>query len=182
MRSPIGPLFQINGEVTKWLHYARTMIFYWAHTWHILSASLRLKIVFLLSWVSLTFFFWNLGYSILPKNAPPLGTRAPESLSHIQTHLILNTTIACCITHPAVHLYPPSQWRRGRHGTWPQCITSCVKIATSNPVILMFDSHRWVLRRLSSSKGYDVQPWLLKHRKRKTGMLGVCTFHCSWCW
>ena len=54
---------------------------------------------------------------LLPKNAPLLGTLVPESLSHIQTHLILNTTIACCITHPAVHLYPPSQWRRGRHGT-----------------------------------------------------------------
>ena len=54
-----------------------------------------------------------------------------------------------------------------RHGTWPQCVSLCVKIATSNPVILMFDSHRWVLRRLSSSKGYDVKPWLLIHRKRK---------------
>ena len=31
----------------------------------------------------------------------------------------------------------------------------------------MFDSHRWVLRRLSSSKGYDVQPWLLIHRKQQ---------------
>ena len=54
----------------------------------------------------------------------------------------------------------------GRHGTWPQCVSSYVKIATSNPVILMFDRHRWVLRRLSSSKGYDVQPWLLIHRKQ----------------
>ena len=31
----------------------------------------------------------------------------------------------------------------------------------------MFDSHRWVHRRLSSSKGYDVQPWLLIHRKQQ---------------
>ena len=113
------------------------------------------------------FFFFNLGYSILPKNAPPLGTRAPESLSHIQTHFILNITIACCITHPAVHLHPQRAAKGGRHGTWPQCVSSCVKIATSSPAILMFDSHRWVLRRLSSSKGYDVQPWLLIHRKQQ---------------
>ena len=85
----------------------------------------------------------------------------------IQTHLILNVTNACCITHPAVHLHPQSAGEGGRHGTWPQCVSSCVKIATSNPVILMFDSHRWVLRRLSSSKGYDAQPYLLIHGKQQ---------------
>ena len=50
--------------------------------------------------------FWNLGSSTLPKNAPPLETRVSEGLSYIQTHLILNTTIACCFPHPAVHLHP----------------------------------------------------------------------------
>ena len=99
------------------------------------------------------FFFWDLGSSVLPKNAPLLDTRISEGLSHIQTHLILNITIACCIIHPAVHLCPPSQWRRGRHGTWPQCISSCVKIATSNPVILMFDSHKWGRWRIASRGG-----------------------------
>ena len=55
----------------------------------------------------------------------------------------------------------------GQHCTWPQCVSLCVKIATSNPVILMFDRHKWVHRRLSSSKGYDVQQWLLIHRKQQ---------------
>ena len=60
------------------------------------------------TWTSTFFFLKSQVIYFLPKNAPPLGTRVPESLSHIQTHLILNITIACCITHPAVHLYPPS--------------------------------------------------------------------------
>ena len=48
----------------------------------------------------LDLFILNLGYSIPPKNAPPLDTRVSESPSHIQTHLILNITIACCFPHP----------------------------------------------------------------------------------
>ena len=63
--------------------------------------------------VVIGFFFLNLGSSILPKNAPPLDTRVSESPSHIQTHLILNITIAWCFPHPAVHLHPQSQPRAG---------------------------------------------------------------------
>ena len=51
-------------------------------------------------------FFRNLGSSILPKNAPLLDTRVSESSSHIQTHLILNITIACCFPHQSKHLHP----------------------------------------------------------------------------
>ena len=65
------------------------------------------------------YFFFNLVCSILPKNASPLDTRVSESSSHIQTHLILNITIACCITYPAVSPTPSarSQGRAAWHMT-----------------------------------------------------------------
>ena len=42
---------------------------------------------------------------ILPKNASLLDTRVSASLSHIQTHLILNITIACFFPHPGSVIY-----------------------------------------------------------------------------
>jgi len=57
-------------QVSERGEYPRTMIFYRAHTWHISSASPWLKIVFLLSWVSLTCYEakpresqWNISFA-----------------------------------------------------------------------------------------------------------------------
>ena len=42
----------------------------------------------------------------------------------------------------------------------------------------MFDSHKWVHRDVSSSKGYDVQPYLLIHRKQSVSLIHIQHARC----
>ena len=76
-------------------------------------------------------------------NASLLDTRISESRSHIQTHLIMNITIACCFPHPGSVTYT-----LGRNREWAAWHMTTMHIVVRQDFhfqpchILMFDSHR----------------------------------------